>query len=317
MEGRLLTLERDGLRHTSLFITGDAHRCILVVGSQLDDLFSTPYARDLAETLKGNWAVAQVDLGSCRVGSGICDHVSDADDVNAALQVLTMECKMTEVVLYGSGTGVQVVLEVLASGSLAEAVSRVVLHGGVAPLDRNSYFTVDATQKRVSHAHALLDEKRGDDVGAMKDFYDIPVTPARLRYGSTLTVQEALWQPALEQNEKACKTALRGIVVPVLFLLATDVSYHAHAMTLLPAVRTAVINAVGLSSEDVHVELLPGTIDEHRRVLKGGNRKASAVVQDFLAREDLLREQRRIVAEAEAAEKERRLRAERARAMYA
>ncbi|KPA81543.1 putative mitochondrial paraflagellar rod component, putative (PFC19) [Leptomonas pyrrhocoris] len=317
MDGRLFTIARDGLRCTSLFVAGDAHRCILVVGSQMDALLATPYAHDLFDGLKESWAVAQVELGSSRVDFGVCDHMSDADDVNAALHALTTECKMTEVVLYGSGTGVQVVLEVLASGSQAEVVTRVVLHGGVVSPESSKHFAPDATEHRVSRAQALLKENRGADMGAMKDLYDIPVTPARLRYGNTLTVQEALWQPVLEQNEKAYKAALRGIAVPALFLLATDASYNARAASALPAVRSVAMKAIGLSSEAVHVELLPNTVDEHRRVLKGGGPLVVTAVQQFLASADMRREQRRIAAEANAVEAERQHRFDLAKAMYA
>jgi hypothetical protein len=318
MDGRLFTLPRDGLRRTSLFVAGSAHRCILVVGSQMDTFFTTPYAIDLVEGLQGKWSVAQVELGSSRVGFGTADHESDADDVNAALLALTTQCRMTEVVLYGSGTGVQVVLAALASGARAvEAVSRVVLHGGVVAPEDHRLFAEEATEQRLNHARALLAENRGEDMAAMRKFYDIPITPARLRCDNTLTVQEALWQPAVVKKESTCRTTLRGIAVPILFLLATEVSYNRRAASTLEQVRRAAVKAIGLSEEDVQVELIPTTIDEHRQVLKGGGVLVVSAIREFLNRADVRREQRRAAAEAEAVEAERRRRIELAKAMYA
>ncbi|CAG9584027.1 conserved hypothetical protein [Leishmania major strain Friedlin] len=291
MEGRLVILPRDGLHKTSMFLVGTARRCILAVGSQSEGLLATPYVQQMADALKGEWAIAHVVLGSSHVGRSAPSHEADADDVDAALALLVKEHSMDEVVLYASGTGVQVALEALASAAHAEVVTRVILQGGIVSPQRSKLFSVAATKRRLETARALIAEKRGDDTTAMAKVYDMAVTPARLSRNATLTVQEALWQPVLGESESTCKQTLRGVTVPTLFLLSTEASYTAAAKDAVPAVQRAARDAIGLPAEDVQVTLLPTTIDEHRCALNGNGALAVKAVSDFLQRADARRAQ--------------------------
>ncbi|CAJ1012977.1 putative Protein (DUF1749) [Leishmania naiffi] len=317
MEGRLITLPRDGNHKTSIFLSGTAQRCILVVGSQAEGLFATPYTQQLADGLREEWAVAQVVLGSSHVGRGAPGLEADADDVDAALAVLVKEYNMTEIVLYASGTGVQVALEVLASTLRAGVVTRVILHGGIVSPQQNALFSVKATKRRVEVAHALIAESRGDDAAAMAQMYDMTITPARLHRNATLTVQEAIWQPVLGECESTCKQTLRGVTVPTLFLLSTESSYTTTAQGALSTVLRAVRDATGLPTEDVQVTLLPTTIDEHRRFLKGNTELAVQTVSDFLQQADARHEQRKAAAAIMAIEAERNQRIAHVKALCA
>ncbi|KAG5490633.1 hypothetical protein JKF63_00754 [Porcisia hertigi] len=301
MEGRLIVLPRDGLRKTSVFVTGNAHRCILVVGSQTETLFATPFVEHMVEKLGKKWAVAQVMLGSSIVGQCEHGHDVDADDVAAALGALVKEQGMDEVVLYASGTGVQVALEVLASKSQSKLVTRVIFHGGILPPQGSALFSVEATQRRVEFAHKLIEEKRGNDTSAMLKVYDMVVTPGRLFRDATLTVQEAVWQPALGESFSTCKKTLRGVTVPVLFLLSTEASYTAAAKDALPTVQEAVKHATGLPAEDIQISLIPSTIDEYRRGLNGNAPLVIKTINEFIENADERRDKRASVAAAEAA----------------
>lgn len=291
MEGRLVIVPRDGLHKTSMFLVGNARRCILAVGSQPEGLLATPYVQQMADALKGEWAIAHVVLGSSHVGRSAPSHEADADDVDAVLGLLVKEHNMDEVVLYASGTGVQVALEALALGAHAEMVTRVILQGGIVSPKSSKLFSVEATKRRLEVARALIAEKRGDDATAMAKVYDMAVTPARLSRNATLTVQEALWQPVLGESDSTCKQTLRGVTVPTLFLLSTESSYTATAMDAVPAAQRAARDAIGLPTEDVQVTLLPTTIDEHRRALNGNCALAMQTVSDFLQRTDARRTQ--------------------------
>ncbi|GET93577.1 hypothetical protein, conserved [Leishmania tarentolae] len=291
MDGRLVILPRDGLHKTSLFLIGSVRRCILAVGSQWEGLLATPYVEQLADALKGEWAVAHLMLGSSHVGRCAPAHDADADDVDAALALLVKEYHMSEVVLYASGTGVQVALEVLASAPHAELVTRVILQGGIVPPNESKLFSIEATTHRLEVARELTAEKRGDDTTAMLQVYDMAVTPARLSRNAIVTVQEALWQPVLGKSESTCKQTLRGLTVPTLFLLSTESSYTTTAKEAVPVVQRAAREAIGLPDEDVEVTLLPATIDEHRRALNGNGALAVKTVTGFLQRADARRAQ--------------------------
>ncbi|KAG5464328.1 hypothetical protein LSCM1_00510 [Leishmania martiniquensis] len=308
MEGRLIIVPRNGTHTAPIFLSGTARRCILVIGSQSEGLFDTPYAAELADALKGKWAVAQVMLGSSLAGRRVSSHEADADDVDAALAVLVKDYEMSEVVLYASGTGVQIALEVMASAPRAEVVTRLVLQGGIVPPQSSKLFSAEESKHRVEVARVLIAEQRGDNAAAMAHVYDMTVTPARLSRNATLTVQEALWQPVLGDSESTCKQTLHGVTVPTLFLLSTESSYTASAQSALPAVQRVATETTGLTSEDVQIALIPSTIDEHRRVLKGNASLAVKMVDDFLRKADARREQREASAAAVAAKEERKKR---------
>ncbi|KAG5465062.1 hypothetical protein LSCM4_00514 [Leishmania orientalis] len=315
MEGRLITVPRDGVHTISMFLSGTAHRCILVIGSQSEGLFCTPYVPELSDALKEKWAVAQVMLGSSLIGRRVPSHEADADDVDAALAVLVREYGMREAVLYASGTGVQVALEVMASAAQAEVVTRLVLQGGIVSPQSSKLFSVEESKRRVEVARALIAEHRGDSAAAMVQVYDMTVTPARLCRNATLTVQEALWQPVLGKSEFTCKQTLRAVTVPTLFLLSTESSYTATAQSALPAVQRVVTETTGLTTEEAQIALIPSMIDEHRRVLKGNTSLAVKAIDDFLQKADARREELKASAAVLAIEQERKKRLEHVKAL--
>ncbi|KAK7200561.1 paraflagellar rod component [Novymonas esmeraldas] len=317
MEGRLIILPRDGVHQTSVFLSGTASRCILVVGSQSEGLFASPYVQALAELVKGTWSLAQVVLGSSYVGRGAPDHEADADDVDAALAVLAKEHGVREAVLYASGTGVQVALAVMASAPRASMVTRLVLQGGIVAPQSSKLFSVAATRRRVETARALTAAKRGDDAAAMAGEYDMTVTPARLHRNAILTVQEAVWQPVVGESDATCRETLRGVTVPTLFLLSTEASYTKVATAAVPEVQRAARDAIGQPADDVQVSLIAATVDEHRRLLRGNAALAVHTVVEFLQSADARREQREAAAMALAVEAERKKRVELAKALCA
>lgn len=303
--GRLLTFHNDPFLKIPVFLSGNATRCIVTIGSQTDGFFVLTYMKQLAEEAqKYNWSVAQLMLSSAFVGRGPQTHEKDAEDVDALLGLLAKEHGMTEITLFGFGTGVQVVLEVMENGDNTDLVSRVILQGIVCN-PTESFFTAEAASRRVAVAEELLREGKGEDMFEMKKHYDIPVTAARVAKGGCLTLMETFWGPALAKDSVKIANTLNQIRVPLLLMIAFSVNYKItrEDMKGFEAVMHATTSTTELS-----IQFFEDVSDEHRRLLKAEDAKHVAAIIFFLKGEDDKRTAKEIADEEYRKEMERRSR---------
>lgn len=305
--GRLLTFHNDPFLKIPVFLSGDANRCILTVGSQTDGFFVLTYMQLLAEEAqKAGWATAQLMLSSSFVGRGPITHERDAEDVDALLALLAKEHGITEVTLFGFGTGVQVVLELMENGENTDLVSRVVLQGIVCDPSQ-TYFTPTAAAARLAAAEALFSAGNGgaEDMGAMRDHYDIPITPARVCKGGSLTLMEAFWGPALAKDSVKIANTLNQVRVPLLLMVALGVGYRISDEERRGF--EAVMHAAA-STTELSIQFFEDISDERRRLLRAEDAKHVAAIVFFLRGEDDKRTAREVAEEEERKEMERRSR---------
>jgi hypothetical protein len=287
----MFTFHSDPYHRIPVFLSGNAPRVVLWVGSQGESFFSLGYLPQLIQELAHDWSVAQVLPSSSLMAHGGQDHVHDAEDLDDLLKIFVSEHGMNEVCLFGCGTGVQLVLELLENGRNVECVTRVLLQGIVMD-PNNEIFSRVGSLHRAEAAKSLCAEGRRDDVDAMKSHYDMPTTPARVAAGGYLTVQEALWTPALIGDLPTLQQVMGLLRVPTLIMLAMQSSYavaHDARQRFERAVQEQAV------TREVFISYFNDTSDERRRMLKTAEAQHTAAVVFFLKEQD---EKRRVREEA-------------------
>lgn len=315
MQGKLVVFKKDAVHPLPIFLSGEKSRCIFIIGSQNEPLFTTPYVAELAAAGNANWCVAHMVMGSCQTSVESQDHLCEAEDVDEAVAYLHNEHGMSEIALFAIGTGVQVAVQLMGRGNNTNLISHVILHGCVVPKE-HPLFTAAANRKREEKVAELLKDGRKNDMAAMQKVYDVPITPGRLRFPGYPTLQEALWQPALTDQSHVCTSAFKPFSVPILFMISTVCSYVPSA-TERATVKAAVQNAVTGPKEDVHFAYFVGTCDEHRHVLRGKLEEVVKTVFSFLEESQTRILNRRAEEESAAAEEEQQKRVKLAKALCA
>ncbi|KAH9578006.1 Fusarinine C esterase sidJ [Trypanosoma melophagium] len=282
-EGSMFTFYKDPYCKIPVFFMGArAQRCLLWIGGQSESFLSFNYFPRLAEMLSGDWAFAQVELPSSRIGFGAQDHVHDAEDVDELLSILVKEYDMREIALFATSTGVQVVFELLSNGRHTAFVSRVILHGVVCD-PASSLFTPEAVAARAEFVAGLVAAGRQEDSRALAGHYDIPVTPARLAGGGFPTLQEAVWSPCMRGEVDTLQHSVGKVRVPMLIMLAHHAQYKPSSEEVERVVRLVKEYA---GCTHVTVSYFKDTCDERRRVLKAAEQEHVDAILHFLAEED-------------------------------
>ncbi|ORC90414.1 putative radial spoke protein 3 [Trypanosoma theileri] len=285
-EGSLFTFYKDPYCKIPVFLMGGgslrAQRCVLWIGGQSESFLCFNYFPRLAEMLSGDWAFAQVELPSSRVGFGAQDHVHDAEDVDELLSILVKDYDMREITLFATSTGVQVVFELLANGRHTAFVTRAILHGVVCD-PASPLFTPEGVAARAEFVAELVAAGRQEDSRALVDHYDIPVTPARLAGGGFPTLQEAVWSPCMRGEVDTLQQSIGRVRVPMLIMLAHHAQYKPTPEEVDKVVRL-VREYAGCTH--VTVSYFKDTCDERRRVLKAAEQEHVDAILHFLAEED-------------------------------
>lgn len=305
-EGKLIYYYKDPYRKVPIFISGNAPRCLLWIGGQAESFFTISYFEDLAKSLNEEWSFVQMELPSSHIGYGAPNHYADSDDVDEVLELLTTKHDMKEIVLFATSTGVQIALQLLDTGRNVNTVTRVILHGVVSPPD-NQFFSEKATAARSDRVTELLKTGRNEDSEGMVGFYDIPVTPARLSQGGFLTLQEALWMPALQDDSDTVTKAFNKISVPTLIMIANDAQYKPTKEDVDKVIQTA-RKSLGCPEDDSIIELFDDTCDELRRLLKADIPHHVKSITSFLKNADEKRAKSNACEEERRAEEERQKR---------
>lgn len=288
-----------------VFVSGQSHRMVLWIGGQCDGLFSLNYMPVLvAAMLAEGWAVAQAQLESSQVGSART-HVGDAEDLDVLVQLLVKTHGVTEIALFGTGTGVQVALEFLKIGSAKEWVTRVILQGVVAEPDA-PIFTAEGRKELHEVATRLVEAGRGEEVGEMRAVYDLPISAARVWSGGFPTLQEALWNPLVVGDTATVAQNFRCVDAPCLLMIAVGSGY-AVTKAKRDELRATVATKCGFVA-DVSLQFFADTCDERRRMLKTAEADHTAAISLFLREEDRKRAEREAAAAARQAEEMRRSR---------
>lgn len=248
-----------------------------------------------------------MELPSGHIGYGAQDHFCEAEDVDEIIGMLHNTYGMKEIALFATSTGVQVALQLLTSGHNVEYITRVIMHGIVCPPD-NEFFTLQGIARRQERVEALMKEGRKEDSLAMVGYYDIPVTPSRVSGGGFLSLQEALWQPALLDQAEVCHEALKRISVPTLIMIANDSHYKPTEEDLSKVRKMAQASVHPSAVEDLRIEVFRDTCDEIRRLLKADISAHVGKITQFLNDADAKRAEEEAKARAIAEEEERQKR---------
>jgi hypothetical protein len=300
--GRLFTFHKDPYKRMPIFLSGNAPRCLLWIGGQGDGFFSLGYMNHLINELGSEWTIAQVMLSSNFVAHGAPDHEHDAEDLDDLFRSLITDFGMKEIALFATCTGVQIAMQVLGTGRYAETVTRVILQGTVCDPD-SEFFTEAGRKRTVVEALKLCGYNRNEDTAAMRDFYDLPITPARASRGGILTVQELLWIPGMAGDKATLQRNLASIKVPTLVMMALG-SHYFVAEDVQSKVEQAVQQSA--STKELFLSYFNDTTDERRRMLKNAEAQHTAAVVFFLREQDEKRRQREEQARIAEAEVQRR-----------
>lgn len=276
--GKLFYFYKDPYRKVPIFMSGESNRCLLWIGGQAESFLTIQYFPELIEKLGGSWNFTQVEIASSHIGFGGQDHLTEAADIIDIIELLNCDYGQEEITLFTTSTGFQIALEVLKNSAAAAVVTRFIVHGVVVPVD-NQYFTPAAVQKRKDRVAQLMQEGRREDAQALAGYYDIPITPARLSEGGFPSLQEALWQPALEGDLSTVKEAFGHIKIPTMIMCAKDYNYR-PTTDEFETVKTAATNAIG--TPEVFVEFFGDTCDEVRRLLKADIPHHVSAIAKFL-----------------------------------
>lgn len=308
--GKLFYFYKDPYRKVPIFHSGESNRTVLWIGGQSETFLTIPYFPDLIEALGGNWNFTQVEIPSSHIGFGGQDHLTEAADVCDIIDLLNRDYGQEEITLFTTSTGLQIALEVMKMSMAKEVVTRLIVHGVVAPID-SPLFTPEGVEKRREQVERLMKENRREDVDSMAAFYDIPITVARLHEGGYPSLQEALWQPALEGCPETVQDAFGHISVPTLIMCAKDCNYRPPEEDF-ETVKKAIKDVM----PKVTVEFFADTCDEKRRLLSADIPNHVKKISQFLQKceEDRQAEAAR---EAElAAEEAKRVRNEKNKKRY-
>ncbi|EKF32609.1 radial spoke protein 3, putative [Trypanosoma cruzi marinkellei] len=286
--GSLLTFYKDPYCKIPVFIMGGcAKRCILWIGGQSESFLTFDYFSQLVNFLEGEWQFVQIELASSRIGFGAQDHVHDAEDVDDLIDILVTKHEMQEIALFGTGTGAQVVFELLENSRNSKFITRVILYGVVCDPE-TQIFTPEGEAERKEFVAQLIEEGRHEDSRAMVDQYDIPITPARLFSGGFPTLQEAVWNPCFREDTETLSRSMGVVKVPLLLMLAHHAQYKPTAEEVDRVVRL-IREYAGCTH--VTVSYFNDTCDERRRVLKAAEAEHVEAIVQFLFEEE---EKRRI-----------------------
>eukprot|EP00388_Colpodella_angusta_P006454 GDKJ01019078.1.p1 GENE.GDKJ01019078.1~~GDKJ01019078.1.p1 ORF type:complete len:231 (+),score=22.18 GDKJ01019078.1:82-693(+) len=190
----------------------------------------------------------------------------------------------------------------MENGANHEIVSRVILQGIVCE-PNETYFAPQAVEKRLKAASDLFAEGKGDDLNAMREHYDIPVSAARVCKGGYLSLMEAFWGPALAKETVKIAAVLNQTRVPLLLLIAFGVGYRVSE-TDKKGFET--IMKAASSTTELSIQFFEDISDERRRLLKAEDAKHVSSIIFFLKAEDEKRIARDLAEEEERKEMERR-----------
>lgn len=302
--GNMFTFGHDPYKRLPAFHSGDSSRAIVIVGGQTDGLLQLNYITPLETEAKANgWSVVQCLLGSSLASISAGTHVSDADDLAELIDFLVHTRHMKEIALFAYSSGIQVALEFLRTSRFAECVTRVILQGIVCD-PKAPIFTKTGVAKRERVAAELVRTGHKGEFLPI-DVYDLPLTAARIYSGGLLSLQEAIWVPALEGDEATLRANLSCVQVPLLIMLALGTDYSVPA-----AVRDEVIGATRKCAATcaVEVSFFEDTCDERRRMLKACEAQHTAAFILFLLQQDRQRLQREEEDRAAEADEKRRQR---------
>lgn len=291
-QGKLLYFYKDPYCKVPIFMSGTAERCVLWIGGQSESFFTIGYFEQLATELEGSWSFVQMEIPSSHIGYGAQDHLCEAEDVDDVIEMLLQHHGIKEVTLFATSTGVQIALQLLAHGRNVAAITRVVLHGIVCPVD-NEFFCEKGVKRRNDRVQELLKDGRKEDSRAMIGYYDIPITAGRLAQESFPSLQEALWIPALSDDADVCIKAFKSIKVPTLILIATDSQYKPSEDELSKVIKMAK-TSLSCPEDDTTIKVLNDTCDELRRLLRADIPNHVKTITEFLTNAD----ERRANAEA-------------------
>lgn len=311
VNGNLLLFGDDPNRQLAVFMTGAHSRAVVIVGSQVENIFSLNCITQLLPELEANeWSSAQIQLASSMVGPIARTHVGDAEDLQDLIGILTRDYLMTEITLFAWSSGVQVALEFLGFSDRAEVITRVILQGSVAdPSDE--MHTPAGAARRSEIVEAMVADGRRDQIVPW-DVYDIPMTAARLSTGGLPSLMEAVWSPAIRKDAVALKSNLAHIKVPLLLIVAMSAQYR-PTQQVKDDVRTLVASCA--STPEVDIAYFDAAGDERRRVLRGHESLHVATIITFLKECDRRRSEREEAAKQHAAEEMRRSRSILARSL--
>ncbi|KAG8348767.1 putative Protein of unknown function (DUF1749) [Trypanosoma vivax] len=302
-KGTMFTYYKDPYCKIPVFMMGmEASRCVLWMGGQTESFFSFDYFPRLVETIGNDWGFVQVEIPSGRIGSGAQDHVREAEDVDDLISILVKKHGMTEVALFATGTGSQLVFELLDNSINKEFITRVILHGVVCD-PSSPLFTEEGCAERLELVQRLVADGRGEDSRAVADHYDIPITPARLASGGFPTLQEAVWSPCIRRDYAVLQRSLGVVKVPLLLMLAHHAQYkptEEDVELVLQCVKEYTACA------RVTVSYFNDTCDERRRVLKAAEYEHVLAIAQFLMDEDEYRNEQRATERLKAIEDERK-----------
>lgn len=283
--GKLFYYYMDPYRKVPIFLAGTGKRTLLWIGGQCETFLTIQYFPELIEKLGGSWNFTQVETPSSHIGFGGPDHLTEAQDIVEIILLLRNKYEQQEVALFATNTGLQLALEVLKSPDAQAIVTRFIVHGVVTPLE-NPLFTPIGVEKRKNRVTELMQAGRREDTSSMVDVYDLPVTPARLSEGGYPSLQEALWQPALEGKMGTVKDAFGHITIPTLIMIAKDLNYRCSEEEFL-----SVKNAAEKTIPNLTIEFFADTCDEVRRLLNADITHHVDSISEFLLRCDKKREE--------------------------
>lgn len=305
--GRMFLCGADPYRRIPVFLSGQAERCVVVIGGQSDGFFSLNYLGSLIKELSGEgWAVAQVQLASSLAG---CpgNHISDGQDLDDVMGILLKQHNMKELTLFAFNTGVQIAIEFMEKGRNTELVTRVVLQGVIRDPE-DELFSVETTYKRIKRAKELVAEGKGESYAEMAKLYDHPVSAARVASGGILSIQEAVYIPAVRGDVETLRSNLNKITVPLLIMCARQT--EGSEQNKLKEVEKNAVSVIeqAASTKDISVSFFDEVCDERRRMLNTAQGKHTATVVMFLQQQDKNRKDREEAARQNEAEQLRRSR---------
>lgn len=302
--GKLFYYYMDPYRKVPIFLSGTGKRTLLWIGGQCETFLTIQYFPELIQKLGGSWNFTQIEIPSSHIGFGGPDHLTEAADIVEVIKLLNEKYEQEEVALFATNTGLQLALEVLKSPMVESIVTRFIVHGVVTPLD-NPLFSLIGVQKRADRVTELMKAGRRDDASSMADVYDLPITPARLSEGGYPSLQEALWQPALEGRVEVVQDAFGHINVPSLIMCAKNINYRISDEEF-----EVVKGAAEKAMPNVTIEFFADTCDEVRRLLNADIPHHVTSISDFLLEWDRKRQEEKEKEAKLAEEEEKRKRNE-------
>jgi hypothetical protein len=183
---------------------------------------------------------------------------------------------------------VQVVLAYLSTFKSTQLVTRVVLNGCVAD-PRSEVHCAAGQIRRKEYIEKAIAAQRRADLLPMPDVYDKDVTVGRAVCGGFLTLQEAVWNPAIQGNAATLRESLGDVRTPLLLQVLPGPGYQVSKETRADVDHFVSSNA---ASTEVYVDFIDDSADEKRDILAGSEIQHVASVLKFLESADKRRVER-------------------------